>query len=300
MLLNDRLKKLLQERGCLCLEINAHIESIPNHYRVADNPYQSLVDFYTKIIAACSEYIMCVKFNVATFLVYGHQGLRAVEDLCKYATTKDIFTIYAADFSASTHNPHVNGSPTTQLSEQVFSFADSVTVNPYFGNNDGIDHFMLGYKSGAFITCKTQGFDEGEFQNILIDTQSQMFDYTEKFGDHIKEAGRILETNRVPLWLVAASRASHKWEFPGKCSIAISSSTLANDVLRARKVCNDRMQILVPYTKDVQQVLLNGRLQNTKNGVIVTVGNPIVYASYNADFADAAKQKAKYYKAQLT
>ena len=302
MQMNEHLTKLQKEQGSLCLQIRAQWNLIPEivRNRHRNNTFDVLTYFFKEIITTCNEHILCIEFNVPSFQTLGSEGIRALEVLCDYSKQCNLFTIYDANFSSSTMNTHVNMRPTPQLSEHIFTMAQAVTVNPYFGNTNGIGHFLMGSgESGAFVTTRTKGFDSNEFQTLLVAADSQTYEYWDKFGNYAKDLVKILDQKLIPLWLLTTYRVSERWEFPGKCSIAMDSNDLVNDVRLARKILKKEMFIKVPYSNDMKQIVDNGRLENTNRGVIVTISDQIIYFGRDEQFAEAARTRAQFYKEQL-
>ncbi|MEI8223824.1 MAG: hypothetical protein WCG20_01735 [bacterium] len=302
MQMNEHLTKLQKEQGNLCLQIRAQWNLIPEivRDRHRNNTFDVLTYFFKEIIAACNEHFLCIEFNVPSFQTLGSEGIRALEFLCKFSKQLNFFTIYDANFSSSTANIHVAMRPTQQLSEYVFTMAQAVTVNPYFGNSDGIGHFLMApSESGAFVTTRTKGFDADEFQTLLVAADAQTFQYWDKFGNYAKDLVSILDQKLIPLWLLTTYRVSDRWEFPGKCSISMNSNDLVNDIRLARKVIQKEMFIKVPYSNDMKQIIDNGRLENTNRGVIVTVSDQIIYFGRDEQFAEASRARAQFYKEQL-
>lgn len=302
MQMNEHLAKLQKEQGNLCLQIRAQWNLIPEAVRsqYRNNTFDVLTNFFKEIITVCNEHVLCIEFNMPSFQTLGSEGIRALEYLCDVAQQLNLFTIYDAAFSNSTHNIHVNGRPTKQLSEHIFGMAQAVTLNPYFGNTDGIGHFLMtSGEKGAFVVTRTKGFDADEFQTLLVAADQQTYEYWDKFGNYAKDLSRKLDQKLVPLWLMMTYRVSERWEFPDKCSITMNSNDLVNDIRLARKVIKKEMLIKVPYSENMRQIIDNGRLENTNRGVIVTVSDQIIYAGRDLQFAEASRSRAQFYKEQL-
>lgn len=177
-------------------------------------------------------------------------------------------------------------------------------MTPYFGNTDGISDFFHGsvFEQGPFVTCRTKGAHSNEFQNLLV-TAKQTGKYWEKFGDHVEKVGRILGIEQVPLWIVVTHQVSESWEWPQRCSIAMDSKDLVNDISIARQVIKDDMHILVPYQYNyMNDILAYGRSKKSKNGVIVKVCDEIVYAhaTSDVDYAKVVQAKALDFKKRVS
>lgn len=110
MHLNDILKNLQEEKGHLCLHIRAQLEKIPTRLKelYGNQAYHFLVAFFKETIDACADHIMGIEFDVASFQTFRHDGVHALEVLCRHAREKKIFVIYGGELSTSTNNPHVN------------------------------------------------------------------------------------------------------------------------------------------------------------------------------------------------
>ena len=303
MSFNQLLTELNKKKGSLCLTIRAQREKIPFETRRihCHQPYHFLIQYFKKIIDTCGESAMGIEFDVPSFQTFGHEGIHGMEVLLKYAREeKKIFCIYGGTISASTQNAACNGERAEQLSDHVYSIADAVNLNPYFGNKDGIADFLIGAPdNGGFITCKTAGFHEGEFQNLLIDPENQTHDHWDKFGNYPKRIADLLEMKAVPLWLLTAYRMSDQWGLSGKCSIAIDGLALEANIALTRKAIREDMHILIPYRENIKQILAKGRLKNTDRGVFVKISDEIIYALAGDNYADAAAEKAKFFKSLL-
>lgn len=302
MQMNEYLAKLQKEQGSLCLHVRAQWNLIPEAIRsqYRNNIFDTLTYFFKEIITACNEHLLCIEFNVASFQTLGSEGIRALEYLCDVTKQLNLFTIYDAQFSGSTSNIYVDMRPTEQLSEHIFTMAQAVTVNPYFGKTDGIGHFLMApNETGAFVVTRTKGFDADEFQTLLVAATAQKYEYWDKFGSYVKNLAKKLDQELIPLWLLTTYRVSDHWEFPGKCSIAMDSNDLVNDIRLVRKVIKKEMFIKVPYSNNMKQIVDNGYLENTNRGVIVTVSDQIIYFGRDAQFAEASRSRAQFYKEQL-
>ena len=144
--------------------------------------------------------------------------------------------------------------------------ADSVTVNPYLGQ-DSVQPFLDYTGKGVLILCRNSNPGSAEFQNLT--------------------------TNGRPLYQQIAHNVAKKWNDNNNCLLVVGA-TYPEELGEIRTIVGD-MPILVPgigaQGGDVAAVVKNGCTPDG-TGLIVSSSRAILYASSDDDFAQAARDAA--------
>ena len=144
--------------------------------------------------------------------------------------------------------------------------ADAITVHPYFGS-DALSEFFARKDKGIIILCKSSNPGSDEIQGLKIDGE--------------------------PLYQIIARMTTGPWNANGNCSVMVGA-TYPEELAEVRKIVGD-MPILIPgigaQNGDLEKTVKAGK-DSRGRGIIVSASRAIIFASGNADFADAARKKA--------
>jgi orotidine-5'-phosphate decarboxylase len=151
--------------------------------------------------------------------------------------------------------------------------ADAVTVNPYLGG-DSLEPFLRYEQKGVIILCRTSNPGARDVQDL--------------------PAG----SRRV--YHAVAELAARRWNSRGNCALVVGA-TYPRELAEIREIVGD-MPFLVPGVGaqggDVHQAVTNGRTTNG-TGLIISSSRAILYASSEADFAQAARKATMALRDQI-
>ncbi len=151
--------------------------------------------------------------------------------------------------------------------------ADAVTLNPYMGF-DTLKPFLDHADKGVFILCRTSNPSSGDLQNLVAD------------GKMIYEHVAML--------------AESKWNYNRNAGLVVGA-TYPEELKKVREYCPS-MPLLVPGVGaqggDVEAVIRNG-LDGEGVGLVINSSRGIIYASKNADFAEAAGRASRELRDQI-
>jgi len=145
--------------------------------------------------------------------------------------------------------------------------ADAITANPYLGR-DAVQPFLDRAEKGVILLCRTSNPGARDLQD--------------------------LDVGERPLYQHVAQLVARDWNGNGNCALVVGA-TYPGELAAVRALVGN-MPILVPGVGaqggDVAAVVRNGK--NAQGaGLIISSSRAILYASGDADFADAARGVAQ-------
>ncbi len=151
--------------------------------------------------------------------------------------------------------------------------ADAVTLNPYLGR-DSIQPFLDRADKGVILLCRTSNPGGADFQN--------------------------LDCGGLPLYQRVAGTIARDWNAHGNCAL-VTGATFPAELGQVRRIVGD-MPLLVPgigaQGGDVEAVLREGA-DSAGAGLMISSSRAILYASAEADFADAARAATQALRQQI-
>ena len=145
--------------------------------------------------------------------------------------------------------------------------ADAVTANPYLGR-DAVQPFLDRTDKGVILLCRTSNPGARDLQD--------------------------LDVGGKPLYQHVAQLVARDWNGNGNCALVVGATYPAE--LAAVRALIGEMPILVPGVGaqggDVSEVVRNGKNAHDA-GLIISSSRAILYASGDADFANAARAEAR-------
>lgn len=257
-------QQLLDERiretgSLLCVGLDPQPERLPAVVRQVDDPTWT---FNRSIVEATSPWVCAFKPNIAFYEALGPAGLetlrRTIAFIHEHTAALVIVDAKRADI----------GHTSAAYAHAIFDLlgADAVTLNPYLGR-DALTPFLERPERGCFILCRTSNPGAGEFQDLLVE-------------------GR-------PLYQVVAERVQ-AWDEHGNCGLVVGA-TCPPELAQVRQLC-PRMPLLVPgvgaQQGDLAQAVRAGA--DAHGGrLLINAARAILYASTEADFAEAAARTAR-------
>jgi len=178
------IQKIKLGKNPICVGLDPHYESLPQFLldqkfkefgQTAKAIAETIIEFNKGIIDTIKELALTIKPQFAFYEIWGHEGIRALEETCKYAKeTSDLLII--GDGKRNDIGSTATGYARAYLGnkilkiEQNFYSCDSLTVTPYLGS-DGIRPFVKecnANNKGIFVLVKTSNPSSGEFQNLIV------------------------------------------------------------------------------------------------------------------------------------
>jgi orotidine 5'-phosphate decarboxylase subfamily 2 len=134
------------------------------------NLADEIAGYFMRILEEISKYVAAVKPNVAYYLQYGTDGMKALSDLIIQAKKKGlpvIIDLKAGDI----------GRTSAAYARFVFEIldGDALTVNPYMGY-DAIEPFLHYTDKGFYVLALTSNPGSMDFQNIELKAGGRLFD----------------------------------------------------------------------------------------------------------------------------
>lgn len=188
MSINYLVEQIKEKKSPIVVGLDPRIEQIPS--QVKDKYFQeygntleavmhALIEFNRGIIDAVSDLVPAVKPQIAFYEKYGIEGLMAYKDACNYAKEKGLHVI--ADIkrgdigstSKAYSDAHIGQTDINGTKVSAF-FSDSVTVNPYLGD-DCLKEFVDDIKTfdkGMWVLVKTSNKSSEQLQNLKVDGET--------------------------------------------------------------------------------------------------------------------------------
>ncbi len=247
-------------RTFLCVGLDTDLKKIPEHLLREEDPIWS---FNKAIIDATAPFCIAYKPNLAFYESAGIAGMKALYKTCAYIRENYPGHIVIADAKRGDI-----GNTSKMYAHAVFDDlkADAITVAPYMGE-DSVTPF-LGHK-GKWIILLALTSNPG----------SKDFQFSEA-------------TDGAPLWK-RVILTSQKWASPEEMMFVVGATQGAM-FEEIRKVAPKNF-LLVPGVGaqggSLHEVCKYG--MTSECGLIVKSSRGIIYASKDADFAQAAAKEAR-------
>jgi len=183
MSIDQLISAIIEKKSPIVVGLDPRLEQIPKEivqkyetmgYRPYDVVKNSLIEFNKGIIDAVKDLVPALKPQVAFYEQYGLAGMEAYAETCRYGKEAGLYII--ADVKrgdiGSTSKAYSLGhlGKVTYQDEQLNSFeADSVTVNPYLGD-DCLGEFVdeiTEFDKGMFVLVKTSNKTSAQLQNLI-------------------------------------------------------------------------------------------------------------------------------------
>lgn len=177
-------QKIKNGKSPICVGLDPHFEGIPKFIfdkkfeefgRSAKGVAEAILEFNKGIIDSVKDVAVSVKPQFAFYEIWGHEGIRALEETCKYVKDNSDLVIIGdgkRNDIGSTAGAYAQAYLSNEINEveQNFYSCDSLTVTPYLGS-DGIRPFVEecdANDKGIFILVKTSNPSSGEFQDLIV------------------------------------------------------------------------------------------------------------------------------------
>jgi orotidine-5'-phosphate decarboxylase len=178
----DRLADAVErKRTQLVVGLDPRIDLLPVELR-GEAPALAVERFCHGIVDAVAPYVVAVKPQLAFFEALGSEGVRALEDACRYARDAGLLVIAdgkrgdigstARAYAAAYLEPRADGQP----------LADALTVNPYLGE-DGIEPFLQAVRlhgAGIFVLVRTSNPGAADIQDLVLSDGTALWQHVAK------------------------------------------------------------------------------------------------------------------------
>ncbi|MBI2621129.1 MAG: orotidine-5'-phosphate decarboxylase [Candidatus Levybacteria bacterium] len=254
----SKLEKQWAEDKFVCIGLDPIPEKLPKKIK-------SFFEFNKSIIDATYDIVLAYKPNSAFYEALGTEGIKQLKKTVDYIKKNhtQIPTILDAKRADI-------GSTNEGYATYAFDYlgVDAITIQPYFGQ-EAVEPFLKRKDKGVIVLARTSNPGAGEFQDIK-------------------------NKNGEPLYLTVAQKVSKQWNINGNCCLVVGA-TYPNELSIIRKAVGD-IPFLIPgigaQGADVEKTVRAG-MDSRGWGMIIHSSRAIIFASSGADFAQAARQKAK-------
>jgi orotidine-5'-phosphate decarboxylase len=254
-----------QANSLLCVGLDPDLAKLPEHFLddgAGDNG-EALFAFSRDIVDATAEFACAFKPQIAYFSAH-NGGEAALQRLIAHinGAHPDVPVILDAKRGDI-------GSTAQQYADEAFERygADAVTLNPYMGK-DSAQPFLAWNNRGCVFLCHTSNPGARDFQELLVDG--------------------------TPLYQHIARTIAQDWNTDGNCALVVGA-TFPEELQVIRGIVGD-MPLLIPgigaQGGDVAAVVKNGKTADG-TGLMINSSRGILYASRDADYAEAAAAAAR-------
>ena len=246
----------------LCVGLDSELEKIPEIAQKGSTE-ETLLGFNRAIVDATRDIVGAFKPNIAFYEAHGDEGWSALRSTIAYiqAVAPDVPVILDAKRGDV-------GNSSAAYADAVFDHlhADAITINPYLGA-EALQPFLDRADKGVFVLCRTSNGGSGEFQDLKIQDEE--------------------------LYKVVARHVASTWNEKQNCGL-VAGATYPEELKLVREIIGD-MPLLIPGI-GAQNGDIGVSVQAAKNGsgagMIINASRSILFASQNADFAEAARKEA--------
>ena len=260
MSFNEKLKRAWAENGSLlCVGLDPDMDKLPEAAKQASLP---IFHFSRAIVDATADLVCAFKPQIAYFhAASAEHDLEALIDYMRdrYPRIPIILDAKRGDI----------GSTAKQYAREAFERyrADAVTANPYMGG-DSLQPFLDYQDRGIFLLCRTSNPGGADVQELEV-------------------AGK-------PVYEHVAEMAATQWNSNNNIGLVVGA-TQPEPLRRVRRLIGD-MPLLVPGVGSQggdPRAVLNAASTSNGTGLVVNVSRAVLYAGGGADYANAARTKAR-------
>lgn len=257
--------EIRRKKSFLCVGLDVDLDKVPKHILEEEDP---IFAFNKAIIDATHEYTVAYKPNIAFYEAYGLDGWKSLEKTINYLNENypEVFTIADAKRGDI-------GNTSTRYAEAFFTHLnfDSITVAPYMGR-DSVEPFLEFEDKHTILLAYTSNQGAYDFQQL--DAEGKAL--------HLQ----VLETSKT--WKNAQNL------------MYVVGATKADALKPIREVVPNSF-LLVPGVGaqggSLEEVCDNALTDDI--GLLINSSRGIIYASTEADFAQAAAKEAKKLQEQM-
>ena len=257
-----------QNHSLLCVGLDPDPARFPHEMRGDAN---RIFDFCARIVDATADLVIAYKPQIAYFAA--HRAEDQLERLL--AHIRDVAPGVPVILDAKRGDI---GATAEQYAREVFERyqADAVTLSPFMGF-DSIEPYLKYPGKGAFLLCRTSNPGGDDLQNQVLRD----------------------EAGQPRLYELIAKLASGPWNTNGQLGLVVGA-TYPQEIERVRALA-PKLPLLIPgigaQGGDAKATVQAGWRPDAP--IVVASSRAILYASCEADFADAARHVAERTRAEL-
>lgn len=265
MTTKELVEQIRKKQSFLCIGLDTNLDKIPSH--LLDEP-DPIFAFNKAIIDATQHLAVAYKPNVAFYEAYGLEGWQALQKTIEYLNKNypEIYTIADAKRGDI-------GNTSARYAKTFFSDLsfDSVTVAPYMGE-DSVVPFLEFENKHTILLALTSNRGAFDFQTQKVDGSA--------LYKKVIQTSQTWKNHRNLMYVVGATKAEYFKEI--------------------REIAPNNF-LLVPgigaQGGNLQEVCKYGLNENV--GLLINSSRSIIYASAEANFANAAAEKAGELQQQM-
>ncbi|MEG2665504.1 MAG: orotidine-5'-phosphate decarboxylase, partial [Bacteroidales bacterium] len=262
----DRIKA---KKSFLCVGLDPDMDKIPSCLKATDDP---IFHFNRQIIDATLPFAVAYKPNTAFYEAYGLKGMLSLKKTIDYLKNKDVFTIADAK-RGDIGNTSARYAKAFLSSDGDFNF-DAMTVAPYMGE-DSVKPFLDIPNKWVVLLALTSNLGAKDFQFFLGKQEKMAIN-----APALRLFERVLQVSSTwgnienMMYVVGATKA---------------------ESLRSIRQIIPHHFLLVPGVGaqggSLEEVCENGIIPG-EVGLLINASRSILYASSEANFADASMKEA--------
>jgi orotidine-5'-phosphate decarboxylase len=240
----------------LCVGLDPDPARLPDSLAGAPD---GIARFCTAIVDATADLVCAFKPQIAHFA--GQRAEPQLESVCGHIRDRHPNVVLILDAKRGDI-----ASTAEHYAREAFDRygADAVTVNPYLGTDSAAPFLERG---GVLAVCRTSNPGSGDLQDLLVDG--------------------------VPIYQRVARLVAEQWSAIGECGLVVGA-TFPDQLGEVRGIAGD-LPILVPGVGEQRGDLdasVKAGSTGPGTGLVVSSSRAILYASSEADFAEAARAVA--------
>lgn len=197
------IRSIKAKESALCVGLDPQLVKLPKflveravkeHGETMEAAAEAFIAFNKGIIDAVKDLVPSVKPQLAFYEEFGHQGIRAFEETCRYAQQQGLLVI--ADGKRNDIGSTAEAYARAFFEPDVFgkhqeTSVDALTVNAYLGL-DGIKPFLApcSKDKGIFVLVRTSNPSSGDLQDRVTEEGLSM---AELMGHFVESWGSDVE-----------------------------------------------------------------------------------------------------------
>ena len=254
-----------QNDSLLCIGLDSELKRIPEHLHSEQHP---LFEFNKQIIDATCDLVCAFKPQIAFYSAVGAED--QLEMTTNYIAKKYPQLLIILDAKRA----DIGNTARLYASEAFDRYkADAVTVNPYMGL-DSLEPFLERQDKGVAILARTSNPGARDLQDLKVNGQ--------------------------PIYKIVSQKAAMEWNFNHNVMLVVGA-TYPKELAEIRS-CVGNTPFLVPgigaQGGDIEATITSG-IDSCGKGMVINSSRAIIYASSDANFAQAARQAAQQTKEQI-
>jgi orotidine-5'-phosphate decarboxylase len=191
----DRLAAVVQERRSqLVVGLDPRLELLPLELSgEAQMDRAAAAEAFTRfcrgLIDAVFPYVVAVKPQAACFEALGADGMRALEEICEYATTAGLLVILDGKRGDIGHTARAYAAAYLEPRNSSPPLADALTVSTYLGR-DSLEPFVTSCRregGGLFCLVKTSNPGGTDVQDLQLTDGNQVWQHVAKLVAELGE-----------------------------------------------------------------------------------------------------------------